>query len=127
MGDSGEDAEEVRFEGADGTFRYVAPMDVRGYQLVCSRPDIGDVAAVFLAGFVVEDLIVDDVAASLEAGHDAGVGRYAVAVFSCLEGLDEDGVCIVVVGHHQVLIAAAGPDREAACVVRVERADGFYP
>ena len=71
--------------------------------------------------------MIDDVAAHLEAGHDAGVGRYAVAIFSCLEGLDENGVCIAGVGHHQVLIAAAGEDREAACVVRVERADGFYP
>ena len=98
-----------------------------GYQLVCSRPDVGDVTAVFLAGFVFKDLMVDDVAASLEAGHDAGVGRYAVAVFSCLEGIDEDSVCIAVVGHHQILIAAAGADREAVCVVRLERADGFYP
>ena len=64
---------------------------------------------------------------SLEAGHDAGVGRSVVVVFSCLEGLDEDGVGVAVVGHHQVLIAAAGADGEAASVVRVERADGFYP
>ena len=70
--------------------------------------------------------MINDVDASLEAGHDVGVGRYAVAVCSCLEGLDEDGVCIAVVGHHQVLIAAAGADGEAACVVHVERDDGFY-
>ena len=43
----------MSFEGADGTFGYVAPMDVGGYQLVRSRPDVGDVAAVFFAGFVV--------------------------------------------------------------------------
>ena len=71
--------------------------------------------------------MIDDVAARLEAGHDAGVGGYAVAIFSCMEGLDEDGVCIAVVGYHQVFIAAAGADREAACAVRIERADGFYP
>ena len=71
--------------------------------------------------------MVDDVTASLEAGHDASVGRYSVEVFSCLEGLDEDGVFIAMVGHHQVLVAAAGADREASCVVRVERADGFHP
>ena len=70
--------------------------------------------------------MIDDVASCLEAGHDAGVGGYAVAIFSCLEWFNEDGVCIAVIGHHQVLIAAAGADREAACVVRVERADGFY-
>ena len=43
----------MSFEGADGAFGYVTPMDVGGYQLVCSRPDVGDVAAVFLAGLVV--------------------------------------------------------------------------
>ena len=125
--DADEDAEEVSFECADGTFSYVAPMDFGGYQLVCSCPDVGDVAAVFLAGFVVEDLMVNDVAASLEAVHDAGVGRYALAVFSCLEGLDKDGICITLVGYHKVSIAAAGADGEASCVVRVERADVFYP
>ena len=117
----------MSFEGADGTFGYVAPMDFGGYQLVCSRPDVGDVAAVFLAGFVVEDSVVDDVTVSLEAGHDASVGRYAVAVFSCLEGFNEDGVSVVVVGDHQVLVSAAGADWEASYVVCVERADGFYP
>ena len=35
-----------------------------------------------------KDLVVYNVAASLEAGHDAGVGWDAVAVFPCLEGLD---------------------------------------
>ena len=50
---AGEDTEEVSLEGADGTFGYVAAMDVGRYQLVSRRPDVGDVAAVFLAGFVV--------------------------------------------------------------------------
>ena len=71
--------------------------------------------------------MIDDVAFCLEAGHDAGVDGYAVDIFSCLEWLNEDGVCIAVISHHQVLIAAAGADGEAACVVRVESADGFCP
>ena len=71
-------------------------------------------SAVFLARFVIEDLVVDDVAASLEAGHDAGVGRDAVAVFPCLEDLDEGGFGVAVVGDHQVLVAAAGADWEAS-------------
>ena len=71
--------------------------------------------------------MVNYVTESLEAGHDAGVFRDAVAVFLCLEGLDEDDVCVAVVGDHQVLVAAAGADGEASCVVCLERADGFYP
>ena len=67
--------------------------------------------------------MVDDVTASLEAGHDMGVGRDAVAVFLYLEGLDEYGVGVAVVCDHQVLVAAAGADWEASCVVCVERYD----
>ena len=117
----------MSFEGADGTFGYVAMIYVRGYQLVCGFPDVGDVLAILLAGFVVEELVVDDVTASLEAGHDASVGRYTVAVLSFLEGIDEDGVGVAVVGDHQVLVAAAGADWKASCGICVERTDGFYP
>ena len=44
-----------------------------------------------------------------------------------MEWFNEDGVCIAVIRHHQVLIAAEGADGEAAYVLRVESADGFYP
>ena len=43
----------MSFEGADGTFGYVATMDIGRYQLVCGCPDVGDVSAVLLAGFIV--------------------------------------------------------------------------
>ena len=95
--------------------------------MVSGCPDVGDVSEVFLARFVIADLMVDDVAESLEAGHDTGVGRDVVAVFPCLEGLDEDGVGVAVVSDHGVLVAAAGADWEASCVVCVECANGFYP
>ena len=95
--------------------------------MVNGCPDISDVSAVFLARFVIEDLVIDDVAASLEAGQDTGVGRDSVAVFLSLEGLDEDGIGVAVVGNHHLLVAAAGADEEVSCVVCVERADGFYP
>ena len=78
--------------------------------MVCGFSDVSDMLAVFLARFVVEDLVVYDVAASLEAGHDTGVGRDAVAVFPCLEGIDEDGVGVAVVSNHEVLVAAAVAD-----------------
>ena len=55
--------------------------------------------------------MIDDVASRLEVGHDAGVGGYVVAIFSCLEWFNKDGVCIAVIRHHQVLIAAVAADR----------------
>ena len=75
-------------ECADGTFRDVAAMDIGGKKLVCGFPDVSDVSAVFLACFVVKDLVVYDLAASLEAGYDAGVVWDAVAVFLFMEGID---------------------------------------
>ena len=95
--------------------------------MVSGCPDVGDVSAVFLACFVIEDSVVDDMAVSLGAGHYAGVGWDSVAVFLCLEGPDEYGVDVAVVCDHQVLVAASGADCEASCAVCVERADGFYP
>ena len=95
--------------------------------MVSGFPDVSEVSVVFLACFVIEDLVVYDVAASFEAGHESGVGRDAAAVFPCLEGIGLDGVGVAVVGDHQVLVAAAGAGWEASCVVCVERADGFYP
>ena len=75
-------------ECADGKFGDVAAMDIGGHKLVFGFPDVSDVLAVFLACFVVKDLVFYGVAASLEAGHDAGVGWDTVVVFLCLEGLD---------------------------------------
>ena len=78
----------MSLECVDGTFGNVLAMDIRGNKLVCGFPDVSDKSAVFLAIFVVDDLAIYDAAASLEAGHDAGIGWDAVAVFACLEGLD---------------------------------------
>ena len=105
----------------EATYQLVTPELVRGL------PDFSGVAMVLLAGFVVEDLVVNDVAARLDAGHDEGVGRDTVAVLAVLEGFDEDDVGITMAGSHEVLVAAAGADREASCVVCVERAAGFHP
>ena len=125
--DAGGDVEEVSLECGDGTFGYIAAMDIGGHKLVCGFPDVSDVSAVFLACFVVEDLVLYDVAASLEAGHDVGIGWDVVAVFASLERIDEDDVGVAVICDHEELVAAAGTDHEASRVVGVERADGFDP
>ena len=44
-----------------------------------------------------------------------------------MEGLDEDDVGVTVVGEHDVLVATARTDREAAHVVGKELADGSDP
>ena len=100
-------------------------MEIGGNELVCGLPDVSDVATVLLAGFVVEDLVVNDVAALLEAGHDARVCGDTVAILAGLEGFNKDDVGVAMVSNHEVLVATAGAEWEAAYVVSVESAGGL--
>ena len=61
-----------------------------------------------------------------ETLHDGVVGGDAVFILLSLECGLEDGVGIIVVGNHDVLVAAAGVDREPASVVSVELFDGLH-
>ena len=48
-----------------------------------------------------------------------------MAVMAGLEGFNKDSVGVAVVGQHDVLVATARADGEAAHVICVELADGF--
>ena len=45
-------------EGADGTLRGIATMDVGRYQLESGTPFLGDLSLLFSTGLIVEDLQV---------------------------------------------------------------------
>ncbi len=75
------------------------------------------------ASFIVEYLEIDMMAALLEACHDMFVGGKAVFILPGLEGAREDGVGVAVEGDENVLVSAAGPNREPPCVVSIELAD----
>ena len=115
------------FKGGDGTFENVAAVGIGGHELVCGLSDVSDVATVLLAGFVVEELVLNNVSALLEAGHDAGVCRDMVAILVGMEGFDENDVGVAMASNNEVLVAAAGAEWEAACVVGVESAGGLEP
>ena len=87
-------------------FGNVAVVDIGGYELVCGLPDVSDVATLLLAGFVGEDLVVNDMAALLEAGHDAGVCGDTMEILAGLEGFNEDDVGVAMVSDHEVLVAS---------------------
>ena len=53
---AGEDRQEMRFEGADGSLSSIAAVDVGWHQLELGTPLICDLALIFSACFVVEDL-----------------------------------------------------------------------
>ena len=110
-------------KGLDHSLGNVATMHVRWHKLEGCVPLLGDHLFVGSTALVVEYLEVHAVAVLLQAGHDAvGCGE-AVAVVLGLEGLDHDSVGVDVVGEHDVLVAAARADGEAAHVVGVKFAD----
>ena len=116
----------MRFEGADGPFCRVAAVHVGWHELVGAVPGGRDGIAVGCAGFVVEDVSGHMETSRFEARHDVVVGWDAVVIVFGLEGLDEDGVGILVVGHHDILITASRPDWEAARVVSEEGAGSDF-
>ena len=68
------------FEGADDAFGSITTMDVWGHELVCVLPVFGDDTVVLGTGFVIKDLVFNNVDALLELDHDASVGDNAVVV-----------------------------------------------
>ena len=127
FGETGNDAEEVGFEGTDGALGSIAAMDVGGNELVGAVPVFGDDSAIFCTGLIVEDLVFGDVAALLELGYDSDVGGDTVAVVFGLKGSNRDDVGLAVVCKHDVLVAAARTDGDAAHVISKELADGLDP
>ena len=83
--DAGKDGKELGFESEDGTFSYVAAMNIRQDKLESAVPIFTDGATILGAGLVVEDLEINAVAFGLEARHDAVVGSNAMAVIEWLE------------------------------------------
>ena len=112
-------------QGLDGAFSRIGAVDVERNELEGSIPVLGNVGTACLAGFVVENLVFDNVAFVAEVGHDAGMSSNAVAVMARLEGFDKDGLAVTVVGQHDVLVATMGAGGEESHVVRVEFADGL--
>ena len=98
-------------------------MHIGRHQLKFDLPSDGDGVLVVRACFVVKDLKIDCETTCSQTGHDGIVGSNAVLVAPGLEGLLKDEVAIGVIGDHDILVARAGLDREAASFVRVELAD----
>ena len=110
VGDASKDGKEVCFEGANGSFRNVAAVDIRRDDLEGAVLVFNNGVEVFGTSFVIEDLEVHTVSFGLEASHDGVVGCEAVAIVARLECRDKDGVGIYVVGEHDVSVATSGGD-----------------
>ena len=100
----------MRFEGVDGSFSNIAAVEIRRDKLEVVFHVFKDGAAVFGTGFIIEDLVVNNVSFGLEASNNGILGGDMLAIVVRLECRDKDGVGIDVVGEHDVLVATLGED-----------------
>jgi hypothetical protein len=105
---------EVCLKHMDGPFSSVAVVYVRWHQLVFAFPGGGDGFFVGVAGIVVKDVHRDSQSPCLQVSHQFVVSWYAVTVMARGEGFYQNGIGIEVVCDHNVLVATAGTDWEAA-------------
>ncbi len=77
------------------------------------------------AGFIIQDLEINREPPGCKTSHNSVLCPNAVAVTLGLVSLLEDEVAISVEGNHDILVAGACSDREAASVVGEELAEWF--
>ena len=74
--------------------------------MVVTRPLFSDDMTICSSGFIVNNLEVNPVDASLEAGHNLVLGINVMTISIRLEGLYVNRVAVAVVGEHAILIPA---------------------
>ncbi len=118
-----QDCHEVVLECANGMLCLIAAMHVWKDELEGGVPLEGDCFFISGAGFVIQDLEINGEPTGCQTSHDCVVGYDAVVVTLGLEGLLGDEVAIGVEGNHDILVAGARSDGEAASVVSEELAE----
>ena len=116
----------MSLESPDSLLSLIVVIHICGHELKLDLPGDSDGMLVGRTSLVVEDLEINCKAMGYRAGHDGIVGGNAMGVALGLEGLLEDEVTIGVIGNHDILVARLGLDKELACIIRVELADGEY-
>ncbi len=86
----------------------------------------GDCFFISGAGFVIQDLEINEEPTGHQTSHDCVVGCNVVAVTFGLEGLLEDEVAVGMEDNHDILVARASSDGEVASFVGKELADLFF-
>ncbi len=112
-------------ERENGTVCPIAAMHVWRDDLESGVSFEGDRFFIGSAGFVIQDLEINRETPGSQMHHNGVVCCNAVAVALGFEGLLENEVAISVEGNHDVLVAGACSDGEAAIVVGEELADWF--
>ncbi len=120
---AGQDCQEVVFEHANDMLCPIAAMHVWMDKLEGGIPFEGDCFFISRAGFVIQDLEINEEPMGCQTSNDYVVGCDTVAVILGLESLLEDEVAIGMEGNHDILVARASSYGEAASVVGEELAE----
>jgi hypothetical protein len=115
----------VILERANGALHLIVLMHVWRGELEGGVKLEGDCFFIGGAGFVIQDLEINREPTGHQISHDGAVCCNAVTVTLGLESFLEDEVAISVEGNHDILVAGACSDREAASVVGEELAERF--
>ncbi len=112
-------------ECVNSALRLIAAMYVWRDKLEGGVPLEGDCFFIGGAGFVIQDLEVNREPTGRQTSHDSVVCCNVVAVTLGLKSLLEDEVAVGVEGNHDILVARACSDKEAASIVGEELAEKF--
>ncbi len=110
---------------ANGALCLIVAMHVWRDELEGGVPLESDCFFISGAGFVIQDLEINREPTGCQTSHNGVVGCDMVAVTHGLEGLLEDEVAVGLEGNHDILVAGACFDGEAASVVGEELAERF--
>ncbi len=112
-------------ERVNGALHPIAAMHVWRDKLEGGIPLEGDCFFIGGAGFVIQDLEINEEPTGCQTGHNSVVCCNAVAVTLGLESLLEDEVAVSMEGNHDTLVGGGCSDQEAASVIGEELAEQF--
>ncbi len=113
-------------ECVNGVFRPIAANHVWRDELESGTSFEGDCFFIGGAGLVIQDLEINREPPCHQTHHNGVISCNAVAVTLGFESLLEDEVAVGVEGNHDVLVAVACSDGEAASVVGEELAERYF-
>ncbi len=120
---AGQDFQEVVLERANGMLHPIAAMHVWRDELEVGIPLEGDGFFISRAGFVIQDLEINGEPMGCQTSHDCVVGFNAEAVTLGPQSLLEDEAAVGMEDNHDILVARASSDVEAASVDGEELAE----
>ena len=118
-------SDEVIFEGPNGSFSGIAAMDIGWGKLIVNTLGLHELLK-GCGGFIVQTLELGAEAGGAEVCVQNLVGCHNGLGPTVVEGVGQNDVAVVIVKHHDVVIASTGGDREPPSLIGVNEGLGFH-